>query len=83
MKKEIIKLSEDLIEKELLTEAKIVGINNEALKEIIKIVTEKMMEWGERRSTITREDFNTQIAKILTPYNEELAYLFTMKNKLF
>lgn len=78
----VAKLSRKKLHDEIIREARVLGIHSGTSEIIADKVTEKIMGWREGRSMITEEDLNEKLAKELTKYNKDLAYLFKSKDKI-
>lgn len=78
----VAKLSKKKIHEDIKREAKVLGMHSGAAEIIADKVTEKVLDWGKKRSTITEADLNAKLAKEIKKYNEDLAYLFESREKI-
>jgi len=81
-KPQTLKLSESVIAKDILKEARVLKISNETAEKYVKIVSEKVTRWAEKRATVTRLDINRQIAKEIKKYNKDLAFIYEYRGKI-
>lgn len=81
-KPQTLKLSESVIAKDILKEARVLKISNETAEKYVKIVSEKVTRWAEKRATVTRLDINRQIAKEIKKYNKDLAFIYENRGKI-
>ena len=77
-----IKLSKKKIHEDIKREAKVLGLHAGSAELIADKVVEKIMTWGKKRAMVTEDDLNKRLAKELTKYNEDLAYLFEVRGKI-
>lgn len=70
------------LEKDILREAKVLGLSDSVAKMVAKRVCERIEKWTEKRSAVTDEDLNRQIAKELKDYNADLAYVYQIRGKI-
>lgn len=78
----LAKLSKKKIHEDIKREAKVLGLHPGTAEIIADKVTEKVVTWGKKRSTVTEEDLNGKLAKEIKKFNEDLAYLFESKDKI-
>lgn len=81
-KPQALKLSKSIITKDILKEAKVLKISNETAEKYVKIVSEKVTNWAEKRATVTKSDINRQIAKEIKKYNKDLAFIYENRGKI-
>lgn len=77
-----MKFSKDKLKKELLREAKVLGIQPgaaEILADRVVLATEK---WAKRQTMITENDLNRAVAKEAKKYNADLAYVYQNRGKI-
>ena len=77
-----IKLSKKRIHDDIIREAKVLGLHSGVADMMADDVADKVMTWAKRRSTITEDDLNSRIAKEVSVFNQDLAYLFESRNKI-
>lgn len=70
------------LEKDILREAKVLGLSDSVAKMVAKRVCKRIEKWTEKRSAVTDEDLNRQIAKELKDYNADLAYVYQIRGKI-
>ena len=78
----LAKLSKKKIHEDIKREAKVLGLHAGTAEIIADKVTERVVAWGKKRSTVTEEDLNDKLAKEIKKFNEDLAYLFESKDKI-
>lgn len=78
----LAKISKKKIHEDIKREAKVLGLHAGTAEIIADKVTEKVVAWGKKRSTVTEEDLNDKLAKEIKKFNEDLAYLFESKDKI-
>lgn len=72
---------EDL-KKDILHEAKLLKVSDAVAETIASRAVEKVEKWIEKRSAVTSDDLNRQIAKELQKYNADLAYVYQIRGKI-
>ncbi|MBQ6127953.1 hypothetical protein IJI69_04720 [Candidatus Saccharibacteria bacterium] len=83
MKKAIAKsFSKTAVVKDILLEAKVLGIASGSAKVFAEKVAEKVAKWAERRESVTEDDINTQIAKEINRYSKDLAFVYQNRGKI-
>lgn len=76
------KLSKKRIHEDIIHEARVLGLHAGVAEMMADDVADKVMTWAKRRSTITEDDLNNRIAKEVSVFNQDLAYLFESRNKI-
>lgn len=70
------------LEKDILSEAKMLKIPDEVAKTIANRATDQVQKWISKRAAVTMEDLNKQVAKELKKYNEDLAYVYQIRGTI-
>lgn len=78
----VVKFSETEVRKDILRNAKSLGIAEGAAEDIADRTLKELGAWAERRTAITRADLNAQIAKKIKKYNKDLAYVYQNRGKI-
>ena len=76
------KLSKKRIHDDIIHEARVLGLHSGIAEMMAGDVADKVMAWAKRRSAITEDDLNNRIAKEVSVFNQDLAYLFESRNKI-
>lgn len=79
MREEVTK---EKIKDDILREARVLKIQIGTAEIIADKVSEKVFDWSKKRSIITVDDLNHQIAKEVAKFNKDLAYLFESRGKI-
>ncbi len=79
MREEVTK---EKIRDDILREARVLKIQIGTAEIIADKVSEKVFGWSKKRSIITVDDLNHQIAKEVAKFNKDLAYLFESRGKI-
>jgi hypothetical protein len=79
MKEEV---TQEKIKADILREARVLKIQIGTAEIIADKVSEKVFGWSKKRSIITVDDLNHQIAKEVAKFNKDLAYLFESRGKI-
>lgn len=77
-----MKFSKAYVVKDIMLEAKVLGISAGAAKVFAEKVAEKVAKWAERRESVTEDDINTQIAKEINRYSKDLAFVYKNRGKI-
>lgn len=81
-KAKTVSLSKTLIVKDIMLEAKIVGIKPGAAEKFAEKVAVKVTKWAERRASVTESDINSAIAKEINKYSRDLAFIYKNRGKI-
>lgn len=81
-KAKTLSFSKAVVARDIMFEAKALGVFSGAAKEYAEKVSEKVARWAERREKITEDDINTQIAKEIAKYNRDLAFIYKNRGKI-
>lgn len=77
-----MKFSKTYVVKDIMLEAKVLGISAGSAKVFAEKVAEKVAKWAERRESVTEDDINTQIAKEINRYSKDLAFVYRNRGKI-
>lgn len=77
-----IAVSESELVKDILREAKSLGIEQDEAKIYVKIVARKVSDWANERTEVTRRDIDGQISKDISKYNADLAFIYKNRGKI-
>ena len=80
--KKVKAFSKTLIVKDIMLEAKVLGISVGAAEQYAKKVSEKVVKWAERREAVTEDDINMEIAKEINKYNKDLSFVYKNRGKI-
>lgn len=72
----------EALRKELLQNAKAVGIPRGAAENIVEPITNNVTKWIEKRSIATQDDLYRKIAQETEKYNQDLAYVYQNRGKI-
>ena len=67
---------------EILQEAKILRIHTGAAELVARRVGQKVAKWAKTRKTITTTELNTRVARELSTYDPDLAFLYQNRDKI-
>ena len=81
-KAKALSFSKAVVVRDVMFEAKALGISQGAAKVFAEKVAEKVTDWAKRRESITEDDINTQIAKEVNKYNRDLAFVYQNRGKI-
>ena len=81
-KAKALSFSKAVVVRDIMFEAKVLGISVGAAEEFAEKVSEKVVKWAERRQSVTEDDLNTQIAKEINKYNKDLAFIYKNRGKI-
>jgi hypothetical protein len=76
------KFSRDDLAKEILREAKILGLHAGSVKLIAERVADEVAAWARGRAEITEEDLSRITAQKLSKYNRDLSYVYKTRDKV-
>ena len=79
---ECIEFSASDLRDDILHEAKVLKISENVAKTIAEKAAGEVEKWVQKRSAVTVEDLNRQIAKELKKYNADLAYVYQIRDKI-
>lgn len=68
--------------KQIVRDAKGVGIPAGSAKMMADQIAEKVIGWAKKRSTITEADLDRQLAKVAKKYSDDLAYVYENRDKI-
>lgn len=74
--------SKELVVKDIMLEAKILGISVGAAEVFAEKVAIKVSTWAKQRESVTEDDINMQIAKEINRYNKDLAFVYKNRGKI-
>ena len=74
--------SKKFIVKDIMLEAKVLGIPVGTAEKFAEKVAEKLVKWAERREIITEDDVNMEIAKEINRYSKDLAFVYKNRGKI-
>lgn len=77
-----MKFDEEKISKDILREAKAVGISDDVAKVIATKVVAAVTKWASKRPAITEADLHRRIAKEAEKYSANLAYVYQNRGKI-
>lgn len=74
--------SKSLIVKDIMLEAKVLGISVGAAEQYAEKVSNKVVKWAERREAVTENDINAEIAKEINKYSKDLSFVYKNRGKI-
>ena len=74
--------SEGEVRKDLLREARAVGMPEGQAKGVADKVVPKLMRWITKREQVTEDDVNRMMAEMVEPYSWDLAYVYKNRDKI-
>ena len=77
-----LSFSKAVVVRDVMFEAKALGISQGAAKVFAEKAAEKVTDWAERRESITEDDITTQIAKEVSKYSKDLAFVYKNRGKI-
>ena len=77
-----LSFSKAVVVRDIMFEAKALGISQGSAKVFAEKVAEKVTKWAERRASITEDDINAQIAKEISKYNKDLSFIYKNRGKI-
>ena len=77
-----IRFSEKKLVAEIMQEAKILRIHTDAAELVARRVGQKVAKWAKTRKTITTTELNTRVARELSTYDPDLAFLYQNRDKI-
>lgn len=75
-------VSKTLVAKDIMFEARALGISVGAAEKFAEKVSEKVAKWAERREAVTEDDINAEIAKEINKYNKDLSFVYKNRGKI-
>lgn len=79
---EKIVLESAALEKQIVCDAKGVGIPAGSAKAMASQIAKKVLGWAEKRGTMTEADLYRQLAKEAKKYSVDLAYVYENHDKI-
>lgn len=79
---EKIALESVALEKQIICDAKGVGIPAGSAKMMAGQIAKKVLDWAEKRGTMTEADLYRQLAKESKKYSVDLAYVYENHDKI-
>ncbi len=77
-----LSFSKNVVVRDIMFEAKVLGISEGAAEKFAEKVSERVTKWAEQRESITEDDINTQIAKEINKYSKDLAFVYKNRGKI-
>ncbi len=77
-----MKFSKKQVVKDIMLEAKVLGISAGAGEKYAEKVAGKIAKWAERREEVTQADIDAQIAKEVSRYSKDLAFVYKNRGKI-
>ena len=77
-----LSFSKAVVHRDIMFEAKALGISVGAAKAFAEIVSEKVSKWAEKRGAVTEDDINMQIAKEINKYSRDLSFVYKNRGKI-
>ncbi|MBO7720389.1 hypothetical protein J6S35_02000 [Candidatus Saccharibacteria bacterium] len=77
-----MKFSKKQVVKDIMLEAKVLGISAGAGEKYAEKVADKIAKWAERREEVTQADIDAQIAKEVSRYSKDLAFVYKNRGKI-
>jgi histone H3/H4 len=77
-----LSFSKAVVVRDVMFEAKALGISQGAAKAFAEKVAEKVVKWAERRESITEDDINMQIAREIAKYSKDLSFIYKNRGKI-
>lgn len=74
--------SAESLKKEILKETRLLKISDTVAETIAERVTAQVEKWISRRTAVTVDDLNQQIAKELEKYDADLSYVYRNRGKI-
>ncbi len=81
-KAKTVTVSKDLVVKDLTRQVKALSIPVASAEKYLDVVAEKVCKWAEARGRITESDLNSEIAKQIRKYNNDLAFIYENRGKI-
>ena len=79
---EKITLEREAFAKQIICDAKGVGIPTGAARPMSEQIADKVLNWAKKRDAITEADLYRQLAKEAKKYNADLAYVYENHDKI-
>ncbi len=70
------------LKSDILREAKILKIPDDVAKMAATRTAEQIQKWIDKRTAVTIEDLNRQVAKELKKYNADLSYVYQIRGTI-
>lgn len=70
------------LKKELLQEARVLGLHRGSVELMIDKVADEIDEWVSKRAQITEADLDRVISTKIRKYNKDLAYWYKNRSKI-
>ena len=77
-----MKFSKKQVMKDIMLEAKVLGISSGAGEKYAEKVADKIAKWAERREEVTQADIDAQIVKEVSRYSKDLAFVYKNRGKI-
>ena len=77
-----LSFSKAVVVRDIMFEAKVLGISVGAAEKFADKVSDKVTKWAEQRQSITEDDINMQIAKEVNKYSKDLAFVYKNRGKI-
>lgn len=77
-----VPLEYETLQKQIICDAKGVGIPTGVAQAIAEKMSERVLNWIEKRGTITEADLYRQLAKEAKKYSADLVYVYENRDKI-
>lgn len=81
-KQNLLHFSEKKLTEEILQEAKILRIHSGVAEIVARHVSANVAKWAKTRKQITAVELNTRVARELSVYDPDLAFLYQNRDKI-
>lgn len=78
----ILAFDKTVLVKDLLSEAKRLGIPAGAAEKLVVKVADSTEKWAKTRTGLTRTDLEKRVVAELTKYNDDLAFVYQNRGKI-
>lgn len=77
-----LSFSKAVVLRDIMFEAKALGISVGAAKAFAEKVAAKVAAWAEKRESVTEDDINMQVAKEISKYSKDLSFVYKNRGKI-